>query len=91
MSLDICTAAGSTTDPGLQAQPPRVIPQKLMIKVRQGLLGSLAVWRQFLKPYTCDSTSNRLRQTLGPWKGLTSEMACILRLHLADALPGTPR
>jgi hypothetical protein len=25
------------------------------------------LWRRFLRPYTCDSTNNRLRQTLGPW------------------------
>jgi hypothetical protein len=63
---DVCTADGLTTDPGLEAKPPKVSSQKWH---RQGLPGprSWAVWRRFLRPYTRDSTNNRLPQTLGPW------------------------
>jgi hypothetical protein len=71
---DICTAAGSTTDPGLQAQPPRVISQSTIKGLVKGFLGSA-------RGQCGDSSSNRIRvipraidcQTLGPWKGLTSE------------------
>jgi hypothetical protein len=65
---DVCTADDLTTDPGVQAQPPTVTSQSTIKCPRQGLPGkrSWAVWQRFLGPYTCDSTNNRLRQTLGP-------------------------
>jgi hypothetical protein len=66
---DVCTADSLTTDPGLQAQPPTVVSQSTIKWPLQAIPGprSWAVWRQFLNPYTRDSTNNRLRQTLGPW------------------------
>jgi hypothetical protein len=66
---DVCTADGLTTDPGLEAKPPKVSSQSTIKWPRQGLPGprSWVVWRRFLRPYTRDSTNNRLRQTLGPW------------------------
>jgi hypothetical protein len=66
---DVCTADGLTTDPGLEEKPPKVSSQSTIKWPRQGLPGprSWAVWRRFLRPYTRDSTNNRLRQTLGPW------------------------
>jgi hypothetical protein len=66
---DVCTADGLTTDPGLQAHPPHVTSQSTIKWPCQGLPGSRswAIWRRFMKPYTRDSSNNRLRQTLGPW------------------------
>jgi hypothetical protein len=66
---DVCTAEGHHTDPGLNAQPPTVTSQSTVKWPRQGLPGkrSWAIWRRFLRPYTRDSTTNRLRQLLGPW------------------------
>jgi hypothetical protein len=60
---DVCTADGLTTDPGLQAQPPTVASQSTIKWPLQAIPGSRswATWRRFLKPYTRDSTNNRLR------------------------------
>jgi hypothetical protein len=60
---DVCTADGLTTDPGLQAQSPTVTSLSTIKWPQQGLPGprSWAVWRRFLRPYTRDSTNNRLR------------------------------
>jgi hypothetical protein len=77
-------------------------PQSTIKWPCQGLPGSRswAIWR-FMKPYTRDSSNNRLRQTLGPWTRpdqriwpvyyLSSQMLCqmVQTPQHETATPGT--
>jgi hypothetical protein len=69
---DICTADCVRLDPGIQEKPPTVNSTSTIHWPWQGLPGSRswAIWRRFLKTYTRDSASNRLRQTMGSWTQL---------------------
>jgi hypothetical protein len=63
---DICTAEGASLNPRLRDKPPAVTSTSTIHWPRQGLPGprSWAIWCRFLKTYTRDSASDRLRHTL---------------------------
>jgi hypothetical protein len=69
---DICAADGVRLDPGIQEKAPTVTSRSTIQWQCQGLPGprSWAIRHRFLKTYTRDSASNRLRQTMGSWTQL---------------------